>query len=121
MYGSGLAVAVGDRLDLQPLAVEDDLLGVGLALDVERRRAADPLGVEIDPEVERDMMDPRFLRPGVAGGVDGIGAGQDRRDAGALGGLLVGGGGDDVGAFAGGKQQQRPPRQAIRIMKSGTP
>ena len=66
-------------LDLETLVVEDDLLGVGLAVDVERCGSADALGVEIDVEVERDVVDARFERPGVAvvsfaSGVSRIGA-----------------------------------------------
>ena len=105
LVGQRLARRVGDRLDLQPLVVEDDLLGVGLGLDVERRRAADALGVEIDVEVERDMGDARFQRLGVAVDVDRVGAGQDRRDLPALGG---GGGAGSLG-LAG--QQATGPRR----------
>ena len=60
--------------------VEDDLLRVRLALDVQLGGAADPLGVEIDVEVERDVMDARLQRLGIAVDVDRVGRRQDRRD-----------------------------------------
>ena len=49
-------------------------------------------------------MDAGFERLGITGGIDGIRAGQDRRDPG-FGTLLVRIGRDLVGTFAGGKQQ----------------
>ena len=73
------ARAVGDRLDLQPLAVEHDLSRALGRLDVENRRPRHPFRLEVRVEVERDMGHPRHLRPGEAAGVARILAGQHRR------------------------------------------
>ena len=81
-----LARAVGDALDLKTLVVEDDFPGIRLGLDVERRGSADPLGGEIDAEVERDVRDPRFQRPGIAMDVDRVRRVEDWRDLPRFGG-----------------------------------
>ena len=74
------ALAVGNRFDDQTLVVENDFLGIGLLLDIERRGPENLLGVEIDVEIERDVGDPRFEWLGIAVNVDGIGAVEHRRD-----------------------------------------
>ena len=84
-HASGLR-AVGDGQDLEPVVVENDLFGAGLAVDVEERGAGDPPGVEIDIEIERHMINPRFERPGKAVDVLGVGRGKDRRDLRRVGG-----------------------------------
>ena len=75
-----LVLAVRDTLDLETLVVEDDLLGVGLAVDVERCGSADSLGVEIDIEVERDVVDARLKRTGEGRRVFRFGRIEDRRN-----------------------------------------
>ena len=58
----------------------------------------------IDAEVERNVMDARFERPGIACRVDRVGAGQDGRNRRRFG-LGVGLIGDVASALAGGNQQ----------------
>ncbi len=80
LVGQRLPGLVGDAFDLQPLVVENDLLGALFRLDVERCGAADALGGEIDAEVEGNVGDARFERLGIAVNVDGVGAVEDRRN-----------------------------------------
>ena len=75
-----LAPIVGDLLDLEPLAVEDDLGRAFLGLDVERRCTRHPLGGEVRVEVERDMGHPGDFGPGEGLVVAGVVAGEDGRD-----------------------------------------
>ena len=90
--GQGAAARAGNRLDLQPLAVEDDLLRSRRRLDVERRRAGHAPRLEIGGEVERDMGDPRDLRAGIGLDVARVRSGQDRRDGGGRAAAGRGGG-----------------------------
>ncbi len=98
------AVGGGDLLDLQPLVVEDDALGVGLCFNVERRGSADPLGVEIDAQVEREMGHPRLERLGITVDIDRICCVEDRRDGRRGSGIRLGRGRFDL---TGGQQQRR--------------
>jgi hypothetical protein len=98
-----ILAGVGDALDLEAVVVEDDLLRIGLALEVERSGAADAPRVEIDIEIERDVGDPRFERLGETVDVDRVGCREDRgsRRLGGLGRRLP------FGALAGREEQDR--------------
>ena len=77
--GKGAPLGVGDRLDFQPLGIEDDLGRIGRRLDGQHRLAADPVRLEIERQIERDMGDAGDLRPREAMPVARLRLSQDRR------------------------------------------
>ena len=91
-------------MDFEALGVEDDLARALGCLNVEGRRAADPPGVEIGDQVERDMGDPGDFRPRIAVNILRILGEEDRRHhplgRSRLGGLAL------LFGRAGGEEQQ---------------
>ena len=57
---------------LQERVVEHDLLRLRPAVDIERRRPAEALGVEIHRQIERDMVDSSLERPGDQPDIPGV-------------------------------------------------
>ncbi len=102
--------AVGDALDFEPVVVEHDLPGVRPAIDVQRGRATDAPGVEVDREVERDMGHARYERTRETVRVDRVGRSEDRGDRGLGGGRrLVG---RLLSPAAGGEENRGEQRRA---------
>ena len=74
------ASTIGNLLDLQPVAVEDDLLRAGRGEDGQFGRSADALGIEIERKVERDMRHACDLRLRIGQRIDRFGGRKDGRN-----------------------------------------
>ncbi len=108
------ARGVGDAFDVERLGIEDDLLGIGLALDGQGRRAVQGAGLEIGGQVEIDMDDARFLRLGE--GMVVSGPGDDGVDAGRRGGgVFLGAGAERQDADSKPAQRQGRRRAHPRL------
>ncbi len=78
IVAQGIAFAIGDRGDFVAAMVEHDFARIVLRLDIEHRFAGDRFVGEIQFEIQRDMGDPRDLRPREGLVVERVFTGQDR-------------------------------------------